>query len=207
MDTIITNATGYSSVEYSRLLEQAQAKGVSAAKVDEALIDAIQAGKDFTAAVKDVRSQLPDLASPGENSGDLSGWVALPSPAAMFASVILKDAAEQRVAAAGVGRSSSGGLDMRAGNAADGQLTAAVAQSFNTMLSSAGSMFTAGGEFGQSMQSAEAKRLEAQQEQIRTMMEQTKQTNEALKDLVSKSLDFMSSMQANMNQTRTKILG
>lgn len=111
------------------------------------------------------------------------------------------------VAAAGVGRSSSGGLDMRAGNAADGQLTAAVAQSFNTMLSSAGSMFTAGGEFGQSMQSAEAKRLEAQQEQIRTMMEQTKQTNEALKDLVSKSLDFMSSMQANMNQTRTKILG
>lgn len=96
MDTIITNATGYSSVEYSRLLEQAQAKGVSAAKVDEALIDAIQAGKDFTAAVKDVRSQLPDLASPGENSGDLSGWVALPSPAAMFASVILKDAAEQR---------------------------------------------------------------------------------------------------------------
>ena len=96
MDTIITNATGYSSVEYSRLLEQAQAKGVSAAKVDEALIDAIQAGKDFTAAVKDVRSQLPDLASPGDNSGDLSGWVALPSPAAMFASVILKDAAEQR---------------------------------------------------------------------------------------------------------------
>ena len=72
MDTIITNATGYSSVEYSRLLEQAQAKGVSAAKVDEALIDAIQAGKDFTAAVKDVRSQLPDLASPGENSGDLN---------------------------------------------------------------------------------------------------------------------------------------
>ena len=96
MDTIITNATGYSSVEYSRLLEQAQAKGVSAAKVDEALIDAIQAGKDFTAAVKDVRSQLPDLALPGDNSGDLSGWVALPSPAAMFASVILKDAAEQR---------------------------------------------------------------------------------------------------------------
>ena len=254
MDTIITNAAGYSSVEYSRLLEQAQAKGVSAAKVDETLINAIQAGKDFTAAVK-----LPDLASPGDNSGDLSGWVALPSPAAMFASVILKDAAEQRrtnrsiiqaqglqivdlmeqqadkietgaiqkfacavtgalvnmaaggaslgVAAAGVGRSSSGGLNMRAGNAADGQLTAAVAQSFNTMLSSAGSMFTAGGEFGQSMQSAEAKRLEAQQEQIRTMMEQTKQTNEALKDLVSKSLDFMNSMQANMNQTRTKILG
>lgn len=34
MDTIITNATVYSSVEYTRLLEQAQAKGVSAARVD-----------------------------------------------------------------------------------------------------------------------------------------------------------------------------
>lgn len=257
--TIITNATGYSSVEYGKLLEQAQAKGVSAARIDEALIGAIQAGKDFTSAVKDVRSQLPELASPGDNTGDLSGWTALPSPAAMFASVILKDAAEQRrtnrsiiqaqgmqivdlmeqqadkietgavqkfacavtgavvnmaagaasvgVAAAGVGRSSNGRLNMLAGKTADGQLTAAVAQSFNTMISSAGSMFTAGGEFGQSMRSAEAKRLEAEQEQIRTMMEQTKQTNEALKDLVAKSLDFMNAMQANMNQTRTKILG
>lgn len=252
--TIITNATGYSSVEYGKLLEQAQAKGVSAARIDEALIGAIQAGKDFTSAVKDVRSQLPELASPGDNTGDLSGWTALPSPAAMFASVILKDAAEQRrtnrsiiqaqgmqivdlmeqqadkietgavqkfacavtgavvnmaagAASVGVGRSSNGRLNMLAGKTADGQLTAAVAQSFNTMISSAGSMFTAGGEFGQSMRSAEAKRLEAEQEQIRTMMEQTKQTNEALKDLVAKSLDFMNAMQANMNQTRTKILG
>ena len=39
------------------------------------------------------------------------------------------------------------------------------------------------------------------------MMEQTKQTNDALKDLIAKSLDFMNAMQANMNQTRTKILG
>lgn len=259
MDTIITNATGYSSVEYNKLLEQAQAKGVSAARVDEALIEALQAGKDFTAAVRDVRSQLPELAAPRDNSGDLSGWVALPSPAALFASAILKDAAEQRrvnrsiiqaqgrqivdlmeqeadkiktgavqkfacavtgavvnmaagatsigVAAAGVGRNASGRLEMNVGSAADGQLTAAAAQSFNSMISSLGSMFTAGGEFGQSLRSAEAKRLEAEQEQIRTMMEQTRQTNDALKELVAKSLDFMSSMQANMNQTRTKILG
>ena len=116
-------------------------------------------------------------------------------------------AASLGVAAAGVSRSSDGGLNMRAGNAADGQLTAAVAQSFNTMLSSVGSMFTAGGEFGQSMRSAEAKRLEAEQEQIRTMMEQTKQTNEALRDLVAKAQEFANAMQQNMNQTRTKILG
>ena len=259
MDTIITNATGYSSVEYSRLLEQAQAKGVSAAKVDEALIDAIQAGKDF---YRGRQGRAEPAARTWRRPEKIRGPVRLGGPAQSRCHVRFRDPqrcggaaahqpqhhpgagiADRRpdgtagrqdrdgrhpevrlrpdrgrgehggrwcqpgVAAAGVGRSSSGGLDMRAGNAADGQLTAAVAQSFNTMLSSAGSMFTAGGEFGQSMQSAEAKRLEAQQEQIRTMMEQTKQTNEALKDLVSKSLDFMSSMQANMNQTRTKILG
>lgn len=80
MDTTITNATGYSSIEYNRLLEQAQAKGVSAARVDEALIDAIQAGKDFTAAVKDVQSQLPDLASPGTIRGICRAGRPCPAP-------------------------------------------------------------------------------------------------------------------------------
>lgn len=39
------------------------------------------------------------------------------------------------------------------------------------------------------------------------MMEQTKQTNEALRDLVAKAQEFANAMQQNMNQTRTKILG
>ena len=68
-------------------------------------------------------------------------------------------------------------------------------------------MISSGGDYAQGLRSAEAKRLEAEQEQIRTMMEQTRQTNDALKELVSKSLDFMNAMQQNMNQTRTKILG
>ena len=256
----IQDVTGFNAVQYNALVEQAEARGVTSARVDEALLSAIEAGKDFTSAVVHVAAQLPELSAPTTTRMPASSdWVGLPSPGALFAGLIVQDAAEQRrtnrsiiqaqgmqivdlmeqqadkietgaiqkfacavtgavvnmaagmasigVAAAGVGRSSNGRLDMRAGKTADGQLTAAVAQSFNTMLSSVGSMFTAGGEFGQSMRSAEAKRLEAQQEQIRTMMEQTKQTNEALKDLVSKSLDFMNSMQANMNQTRTKILG
>ena len=75
------------------------------------------------------------------------------------------------------------------------------------MISSAGTIISSGGDYAQGLRSAEAKRLEAEQEQVRTMMEQTKQTNDALKDLIAKSLDFMNAMQANMNQTRTKILG
>ena len=68
-------------------------------------------------------------------------------------------------------------------------------------------MISSGGDYAQGLRSAEGKRLEAEQEQIRTMMEQTKQTNEALRDLVAKAQEFANAMQQNMNQTRTKILG
>ncbi|WP_297218903.1 hypothetical protein [uncultured Desulfovibrio sp.] len=256
----IENVTGYNATQYNLLLEQAQSHGVSSAKVEEAMLQAIQEGKDFSAALKHVANALPDLAEPKTSAAvNPDDWVALPSPAALLAGVITQDAAEQRrinrsliqsqgmqivglmeqqadkmekgamqkfacavagavvnmaagaasmgLAATGVGRSDSGKLNFRAGSNADAQLTAAVAQSMNTMISSAGSIITSGGEYAEGLRNAEAKRLEAQQEQIRTMMEQTKQTNDAMKDLVSKSLDFMNAMQANMNQTRTKILG
>lgn len=258
MDSIITSAKGFILGDYTSLLEQAQAKGVGAAKVDEALIDAIQSGRDFAAAVKAVREQMPELAPAGVNSGNLSGWLALPSPAALCAAVILKDAAEQRsvnrsiiqaqgmqivdlmeqqadkiesgamqkfacavagsavnmaagmtsfcVAGAGFRKAQSSGLDTAIAKAALDHSNS-MAQSFSSIVSSAGNMISAGGDYAQSLRSAEGKRLEARQEQIRTMMEQTRQTNDALKDLIARSLDFMSSMQANMNQTRTRILG
>ncbi len=255
----IENVAGYNATQYSMLLEQAQSHGVSSAKVEEAMLQVIQEGKDFSAALKHVANALPDLAEPRTSTAvNPNDWVALPSPAALLAGVITQDAAEQRrinrsliqsqgmeiaglmeqqadkmekgamqkfacavtgavvnmaagaasmgLAATGVGRS-EGKLNFRAGANADAQLTAAVAQSMSMMISSAGSIITSGGEYAEGLRNAEAKRLEAQQEQIRTMMEQTKQTNDAMKDLVSKSLDFMNAMQANMNQTRTKILG
>ena len=114
---------------------------------------------------------------------------------------------------AGVGRNSETGKltfgksGTVAQGGADGQLTAAFSQSLSSTISSMGSIITAGGEYAESLQNADAKRIAADEERIRTMMEQTKQTNEAMRDLVSKSLDFMNAMQQNMNQTRTKILG
>ena len=167
----------------------------------------------------------------------------LPSPGAIFASVILQDAAEQRrtnrsiiqaqgtqivglmedqadkieqgamqkfacaVAGAVVNMAAGAASIGVASSGTNAQLAAAKAQAVSTMISSAGTIISSGGDYAQGLRSAEAKRLEAEQEQVRTMMEQTKQTNDALKDLIAKSLDFMNAMQANMNQTRTKILG
>ncbi|HIU18191.1 MAG TPA: hypothetical protein IAB01_07055 [Candidatus Avidesulfovibrio excrementigallinarum] len=257
----IQDATGYNEVQYNTLLDQAEIYGVSATKVEETMLQMIEDGKDFSEALEQVGDILPKLAEPTSTAiPNPKDWVALPSPAALLASVITQDAAEQRrvnrsiiqaqgtqianlmeeqadkiekgamqkfacavagavvnmaagaasmgLAASGVGRNTeTGKLDFKAGAKADAQLTAAVAQSLSTMISSTGTIITSGGEYAEGLRNAEAKRLEAEQEQIRTMMEQTKQTNEALRDLVSKSLDFMSAMQANMNQTRTKILG
>ena len=256
----IQDVTGFNAVQYNALVEQAEARGVTSARVDEALLSAIEAGKDFTSAVVHVAAQLPELSAPTTTRMPASSdWVGLPSPGALFAGLIVQDAAEQRrtnrsiiqaqgsqivdlmeqqadkiekgamqkfacavagavvnmaagaaslgIAAAGVGRTDSGKLDFRAGSAADSQLTASVSQSISTLISSVGTMISSGGDYAQGLRSAEGKRLEAEQEQIRTMMEQTKQTNEALRDLVAKAQEFANAMQQNMNQNRTKILG
>lgn len=240
----IQDVTGFNAVQYNALVEQAEARGVSSSKVDEALLAAVQAGKDFSASVGHVTGSLPELAAPTTSSmPNPKDWVGLPSPGAIFASVILQDAAEQRrtnrsiiqaqgtqivglmedqadkieqgamqnfacaVAGAVVNMAAGAASIGVASSGTNAQLAAAKAQAVSTMISSAGTIISSGGDYAQGLRSAEAKRLEAEQEQVRTMMEQTKQTNDALKDLIAKSLDFMNAMQANMNQTRTKILG
>ena len=54
---------------------------------------------------------------------------------------------------------------------------------------------------------AENKRLDAGIEQHRTIMEAVRNSMSAQRDLINKSLDFMNSMQANMNQSMTRIMG
>ena len=255
----IQDVTGFNAVQYNALVEQAEARGVTTGKVDEALLSAIEAGKDFTSAVVHVAAQLPELSAPTTTRMPASNdWVGLPSPGALFAGLIVQDAAEQRrtnrsiiqaqgsqivdlmeqqadkiekgamqkfacavagaavnmaagaasmiVASAGVAVGKDG-LNWKAGAGAESTLTGQMAQSISTMISSVGTMISSGGDYAQGLRSAEGKRLEAEQEQIRTMMEQTKQTNEALRDLVAKAQEFANAMQQNMNQTRTRILG
>ena len=93
----IQDVTGFNSVQYNALLEQAEARGVSSSKVDSALLSAIQEGRDFSSAVGQVTANLPELATPTTSSmPNPKDWVGLPSPGALFAGVILQDAAEQR---------------------------------------------------------------------------------------------------------------
>ncbi|MBQ7738713.1 MAG: hypothetical protein IJT59_03560 [Desulfovibrionaceae bacterium] len=62
------------------------------------------------------------------------------------------------------------------------------------------------GAYLNAREQADNKRLDAQIEWQRTAMENLKTSMQAQRDLVNKAIDFMNSMQANMNQTRTKIL-
>lgn len=72
---------------------------------------------------------------------------------------------------------------------------------------SIGGILNAVGNYLDSKAQAENKRLDAQIEQNRTAMEALRNSMQAQRDLLNKSLDFMSSMQSNMNQTMSRILG
>ena len=84
---------------------------------------------------------------------------------------------------------------------------ASLAQANTTLGGGIAGIINAGGDYAQSMRQAEAKKIEADTERLRTEQELLKQHNEQLRDTISKALDFMNSMQANMNQTRARILG
>ncbi len=72
---------------------------------------------------------------------------------------------------------------------------------------SLGGIFNAIGGYVESKAQAENKRLDADIEQNRTMMETIRNSMQAQRDLISKSLEFMNSMQSNINQTMSRIMG
>ena len=86
-----------------------------------------------------------------------------------------------------------------------------VAKSKGDAITSSGnslnSIFNAIGGYVESKAQAENKRLDADIEQHRTMMETLRNSMQAQRDLISKSLEFMNSMQSNMNQTMSRIMG
>lgn len=68
-------------------------------------------------------------------------------------------------------------------------------------------IFNAIGGYVESKAQAENKRLDADIEQHRTIMETLRNSMQAQRDLIGKSLEFMNSMQSNMNQTMSRIMG
>ncbi len=106
---------------------------------------------------------------------------------------------------------SAGSMAISLGAGKAGQMDdasrAAFAQANSGIGSGVAGIINAGGDYAQAMRQAEAKKIEADQERLRTAQELLKQHNQQLSDTVAKALDFMNSMQANMNQTRARILG
>ena len=68
-------------------------------------------------------------------------------------------------------------------------------------------IFNAVGGYLESKAQAENKRLDADIEQHRTVIETLKNSMQAQRDLIAKSLEFMNSMQSSMNQTMSRIMG
>ena len=268
MSTRIEQSAGYDPTLYSQLIQEAAQKNVSSATVDAALLQAIDAGKSFTEAIKQVQNDLPTLAPANASniSAGLKEWsgLASASPCALMAALLIKDSAEShrqnrdRIMAEGenIARkmeeeadkleegamqkfacavtasvvniavsagsmaiaSGAGKLSAKvvpegapAGTAPQPKYNASQLASFAQANSGIGNgiagIISAGGDYAQAMRQAEAKKIEADQERLRTAQELLKQHNEVLRDVIAKALDFMNSMQANMNQTRAKILG
>lgn len=80
------------------------------------------------------------------------------------------------------------------------------AKNWSIAAKSTESVFGSVGNYLNTRYQAENKEIDATLSQISTNMEQIKAHQQAQKDLVNKALEFMNTMQANMNQTKAKIL-
>jgi hypothetical protein len=87
------------------------------------------------------------------------------------------------------------------------QIMGTKAQGVGTAIGSVGGIFKSVGDFIGTTYQADIKKMDADQEKMRAMRDNLKDLDDSMKDLISKALSTMDSIQQNMNQTRTKILG
>lgn len=270
--TSINQSVGFEQTKYDTLVNQAQSGRVDTSLVDKALLNALNTGKDFDAAIKSVTAQLPELAKPNVNTlAPLGIWIGMPSPGALVASLIVTDSAEQRAqnketirsqgeaiaesmmkqagemrkaaalqfgmaiassatqiasGAAAIGMLTAGSVKVTqtssstttvngvsnttittgTGTKVDAQLLSAKVNAFTSIMGGVSSALQAGGQFGASMYQAGIKEMEADQESTRAMRDALRAHNDAINELISKSLDFMNTMQQQTNQTTSRIL-
>ncbi|WP_418765009.1 hypothetical protein [Mailhella sp.] len=80
-------------------------------------------------------------------------------------------------------------------------------QAFNSAMGGASSILGSIGQCVSTMYDAELKELEGDVERIRAQQQNLESLDEALKALIQKSISTQDTIQQNINQTRTKILG
>jgi hypothetical protein len=81
------------------------------------------------------------------------------------------------------------------------------AQAVGTMNQGMGGIIGSFSQFAGTMFDADLKKMDADQERMRAMRDNLKDLDDSMKELISKAIATMDSIQQNMNQTRTKILG
>ena len=74
-------------------------------------------------------------------------------------------------------------------------------------ISGAGTIVSGTFTFGSSLVDAQSKELEAEAERIRATQDMLDKQDQALHELIQKSISTQDTIQQNINQTRTKILG
>ena len=89
---------------------------------------------------------------------------------------------------------------------ADIMLNARV-QAFNSVMSGSNSILGSIGQCVATMYDAKLKESEADVERIRAQQQNLESLDESLKALIQKALSSQDTIQQNINQTRTKILG
>ncbi|HJD96232.1 type III secretion system translocon subunit SctB [Mailhella massiliensis] len=80
-------------------------------------------------------------------------------------------------------------------------------QAFNSMMTGSSGILGSIGQCVSTMYDAELKESEADVERIRAQQQQLESLDESLKALIQKALSTQDTIQQNINQTRTKILG
>ncbi|MDR0465825.1 MAG: type III secretion system translocon subunit SctB [Deltaproteobacteria bacterium] len=119
------------------------------------------------------------------------------------------------VVAIGAGIAQIGGsfaaLNLASG--APGDQVAAKLGTYNNIVSGIGGIISgvgktaeSGSQFVGGLNQAVQKEMEADQEKMRALRDSVRELNEALRDLIQKSLAAQNDINANTNQTRTKIL-
>ena len=95
--TDVKQIPGFNQQQYDSLIAQARSQKVDISLVDASLLDAVNNGKDFSAAMQTVKTDLPTLVKPDASlSSLLSNWPGMPAPGALVMALITEISADQR---------------------------------------------------------------------------------------------------------------
>jgi alanine dehydrogenase len=113
---------------------------------------------------------------------------------------------------AGIASTTMGSITLK--DSFSSKATQAVTMAQNNLTQGVSGLFSSTGQLANTIgqgivgfKEADIKQLDAQIERIRAATDTIKMLEDSLKELIQKTQSSMDAMQANMNQTRTKILG